>query len=388
VLATVSDKKIGVDANSDGVVNYYTADVVTANDYAPFGAILSGRNYNAPSAKDYKYGFNGKMNDNEVKGIEGSQQDYGRRIYDPRLGRFLSVDPLTRGYPGWSPYPFAMNRPIDGLDLDGLEYVNFNDVTDERVAQLGLTFKDEAAKKKFLDEHKVIHNGVEYFNAGQHIYADPSGAWSYVQTEGSAKVTQWVYTDIQLYDATVNHAFGWEDDKLPGKAACCPKKNANVNCADLAKAQANELGTNLEGGDVNTNSIIKAYNAGTGMSLKFEEAVDYINSQLEKGFSVVVGVDDDGVGKKDGLGTDHYVTITGRSFDKKSGGYFLFMENAIGFDKPDQIADFGNAASFGNALFPSAGKVKGNSPNWNNTSFTVTRVQKNTSEKKEESKKD
>jgi RHS repeat-associated protein len=41
----------------------------------------------------YRYGFNGKGNDNEVKGI-GNQQDYGMRIYDPRLGRFLSVDPL------------------------------------------------------------------------------------------------------------------------------------------------------------------------------------------------------------------------------------------------------------------------------------------------------
>ncbi|MEZ2442984.1 RHS repeat-associated core domain-containing protein [Chitinophaga sp. RCC_12] len=46
----------------------------------------------------YRYGFNGKENDNEVKG-EGNQQDYGMRIYDPRLGRFLSVDPLTKGYP-------------------------------------------------------------------------------------------------------------------------------------------------------------------------------------------------------------------------------------------------------------------------------------------------
>lgn len=44
--------------------------------------------------KDYRYGFNGKENDNDVKGIEGSQQDYGMRIYDPRLGRFLSVDPV------------------------------------------------------------------------------------------------------------------------------------------------------------------------------------------------------------------------------------------------------------------------------------------------------
>ena len=72
----------------------------------------------------YRYGFNGKENDNEVKGT-GNQQDYGFRIYDPRLGRFLSVDPLTPSYPMLTPYQFASNRPIDGIDLDGLEYLPY-----------------------------------------------------------------------------------------------------------------------------------------------------------------------------------------------------------------------------------------------------------------------
>ena len=46
---------------------------------------MQGRNYNVPSAKAYRYGFNGKENDNEVKG-DGNQQDYGMRIYEPRHG--------------------------------------------------------------------------------------------------------------------------------------------------------------------------------------------------------------------------------------------------------------------------------------------------------------
>lgn len=36
----------------------------------------------------------------------------------------MSLDPLTSDYPSWSPYPFAMNRAIDGVDLDGLEYLD------------------------------------------------------------------------------------------------------------------------------------------------------------------------------------------------------------------------------------------------------------------------
>ncbi len=50
------------------------------------------------------------------------------RIYDPRVGRFLSTDPLAKSYPELTPYQFASNRPIDGIDMDGLEYVGTKQV--------------------------------------------------------------------------------------------------------------------------------------------------------------------------------------------------------------------------------------------------------------------
>lgn len=43
------------------------------------------------------------------------------RIYDPRIGKFLSVDPIAKQYPFYSPYHFAGNRPIVSVDIDGLE---------------------------------------------------------------------------------------------------------------------------------------------------------------------------------------------------------------------------------------------------------------------------
>ena len=80
---------------------------------------MPGRKYTAGSG--YRYGFNGKENDNDAgKGI----QDYGMRIYDTRLGKFLSVDPISYKYPELTPYQSASNRPIDGIDLDGLEYLS------------------------------------------------------------------------------------------------------------------------------------------------------------------------------------------------------------------------------------------------------------------------
>lgn len=86
--------------------------------------IMPGRKYTTPNS-NYHYGFNGKENDNEVKG-EDNQQDYGFRIHDPRSGRFLSVDPLRAKYPELTPYQFASNTPIRAIDLDGLEMIDVN----------------------------------------------------------------------------------------------------------------------------------------------------------------------------------------------------------------------------------------------------------------------
>jgi RHS repeat-associated protein len=88
-------------------------------DYYSFGMLMPGRTYTT-SGNGYRYGFNGKENDNEVKG-QANQQDYGMRIYDGRLGKFLSVDPLCASFASLSAYHFSGNMPIWAKDLDGLE---------------------------------------------------------------------------------------------------------------------------------------------------------------------------------------------------------------------------------------------------------------------------
>ena len=78
---------------------------------------MVGRTVSSPL---YRYGFNGKEKDDEAKG-SGAQYDYGMRVYDPRVGKFLSRDPLTKDYPELTPYQFASNTPIRAIDLDGGE---------------------------------------------------------------------------------------------------------------------------------------------------------------------------------------------------------------------------------------------------------------------------
>ncbi|MDI9318910.1 MAG: RHS repeat-associated core domain-containing protein [Phycisphaerales bacterium] len=74
---------------------------------------------------NYRFGFNGQEKDNEAKGI-GNSINYEARIQDTRLGRFLSVDPLTSKFPMLTPYQFASNNPIWMVDMDGLEGTKYD----------------------------------------------------------------------------------------------------------------------------------------------------------------------------------------------------------------------------------------------------------------------
>ena len=94
--------------------------------------------------------FYGPVQDNEVKGV-GNSQNYGKRIYDNRLGRFLSVDPLFRDYPMLTPYQFASNTPIQAIDLDGMEAAPFQHKWDF----MANYYKDPAIRRVVNDEFMV-----------------------------------------------------------------------------------------------------------------------------------------------------------------------------------------------------------------------------------------
>ena len=104
---------------TDVDVNFYrfSADVVTHNEYYPFGMLVPNRH---ASSAAYRYGFQGQEKDDELKG-EGNSLNYKFRMHDPRVGRFFAVDPLTSDYPWYTPYSFSGNKPIQFIELEGLE---------------------------------------------------------------------------------------------------------------------------------------------------------------------------------------------------------------------------------------------------------------------------
>ncbi len=116
VLAVITDRKIAKDINADLRLDYFEVDYLSFTDYYPFGMQMKERSWSG----GYRFGFNGKEFDSEIYGM-GNCYDYGFRIYNSRLGKFLSVDPLFKDYPELTTYQFASNTPIQAIDLDGLE---------------------------------------------------------------------------------------------------------------------------------------------------------------------------------------------------------------------------------------------------------------------------
>ncbi|GAL83812.1 RHS repeat-associated core domain-containing protein [Sporocytophaga myxococcoides] len=172
VRVVINDFKMGYDNTGDSKADYYLAKISSFSDYGPFGEFLEARTLNS---NKYRYGFNGKENDNEIHGVNGSVQDYGMRMYDTRLGRFFSADPLIvqkQMYPELSPYQFSSNTPIWAVDWDGLEarlYIDtkgvghaFLSVTDDQgvlhiytYGQYGQGTKD--GESKAYGEGALIH---------------------------------------------------------------------------------------------------------------------------------------------------------------------------------------------------------------------------------------
>lgn len=168
------------------------------------------------SINPYIFGFNGKEKDDEIHNSAGTSYDYGFRIYDPRLGRFLSVDPLAREFSFLSPYHFAGNSPIKAIDLDGEEiknaYYNYdkdgkkvslinpNDkvVADEIDEQIAAFQQDDQALYNYVNSNYTVNisdTRIKDVTGSKETYGSERTS---VRTNTTTTTT--TYTATQYYD--------------------------------------------------------------------------------------------------------------------------------------------------------------------------------------------
>ena len=155
----------------------------------------------------YRYGFNGKENDNEAgEGI----QDYGMRIYSERLGKFLSVDPITKKYPELTPYQFASNTPIQAIDLDGLEkYIMTYKVVDGKDVVLNFVTDNSL---KYLATPSIMGVPTLKPKVVQYIKQDENG--KVLSTTGDIPLKNLGST---IYAGNFNPKYGKEDGSKSGQ---------------------------------------------------------------------------------------------------------------------------------------------------------------------------
>ena len=187
VLTVIHDIKIPLNNGSGPAVSSHRVGIRTCSDYSPFGVELDGRTVSG----GYRYGYQGSEKDNEFKGNGNSYTTEFRQL-DPRLGRWLSVDPVIQ--PWQSSYCSMDCNPVFYIDPTGTssgdyytkdgQYMGSDEKNDDIgyvVNKADVVYKADGktvdanktiGEVKFTDEHKkfaISSNIVKAESSGNKI---------------------------------------------------------------------------------------------------------------------------------------------------------------------------------------------------------------------------
>ena len=319
---------MGQDSSQTGQADYYLAQVSSASLYYPFGWEMPGRKF--VSGEDYRFGFNGKEDDRDW----GTQnvQDYGFRLYNPSIGKFLSVDPLSPDYPWNSCYAFAEGSPIANIDLDGLEI--FFAADGEWLGKFG---DDMSIREVSCEE---VANVQSLLATGNHSPMGAAFVKGILEKKGRP-LSEETRKNIQinsLVDVTAFVRYSTVGDCWKAAVACV--KNAGYS-------NVQELGTDYWSGTEawsqqmyihpDREDEIKESFKSMGKVLDIDKTrmkgLEVINKELESGRPVIVGLYADKYKEKtDNEGSDktsvHYIVLVGRHVDDNGSLRYTAFENA------------------------------------------------------------
>ena len=88
--------------------------LASVSDSAPAPSVTGSADFRDGASQPYRFLGNELYTSNSL-----GLYDFSARMYDPTLGRFLSVDPMAEGYRHLSPYAYCAGNPVVYADKDG-----------------------------------------------------------------------------------------------------------------------------------------------------------------------------------------------------------------------------------------------------------------------------
>lgn len=217
-------------------------------DYYAGGSVLPGRNFQG--SDKYRFGFNGMEKDDEIKGNNNSL-DFGERMYDPRVGRWLSLDPEARKYPQYSDYSFVTNSPLSFIDPTGKVVEPADNLSANEKARV------EAAIKLSSEKVPDLYN---YLNTLR--YHKASGTFVNAPGEGASDEAKQRYSEA--FDVIIK--VGVKDvDGRPRSKEMAPKPSGSTFVMNDPKSHT---GAVTEPGDGLSYAGIKDNGDGTYSTVK------------------------------------------------------------------------------------------------------------------------
>ena len=239
-------------------------DGYSANNYYPFGMLMPRRSF---QLGNYRYGFNGQEKTDEISG-SGNHIDFNYRGYDPRTGRFWSVDPLFKSYPWNSTYAFAENDVIRCMDLEGREKsIVIYDFSSGKMTKTKIEL-ETAGKLGNGVAVQLIKNGTTTNFYGKDVKTAEQFTRSY---EGLSESR---YND-QYGNPTIGygHLITKNEEKTYPESSSITTEQANTLFSTDYSSHKSAILENLDGIDLNQNQqdalVDFGYNTGASKVKKF-----------------------------------------------------------------------------------------------------------------------
>jgi len=207
------------------------------------------------------YKFNGKELDTQT-----GYYYYGARYYDPGASIFLSVDPLAEEFPGWNPYHYVHNNPINLIDPTGMaaeesddwiknkstrEYIWDNNVSSPKDTPEGHSYvgKDDNSILKDLGWN-LSYPSLNTKKMGRIVLDEHSAGLSTVSATSNIKISVNVSSSFDMETGVYDKTFNGIDIGVSVKGS------ENVNVTGLAT-------TNFGGEEFTTGLRDVRHNKGT-----------------------------------------------------------------------------------------------------------------------------